>query len=70
MILLHVTAVALYGLAAYILWPVTAGRGTSSRRFSHAGSVTRCWISIAQPSVTAMSPSRFASIGRSGEVCA
>jgi len=31
MILLHVTAVALYGLAAYILWPVTAGRGTSSR---------------------------------------
>ena len=31
MILLHVTVVALYGLAAYILWPVTAGRGTSSR---------------------------------------
>ncbi|MET0682717.1 MAG: cytochrome c biogenesis protein CcsA [Casimicrobiaceae bacterium] len=31
MILLHVTVVALYGLAAYVLWPVTAGRGTSSR---------------------------------------
>jgi ABC-type uncharacterized transport system permease subunit len=31
MILLHVTVVALYGLAAYALWPVTGGRRASSR---------------------------------------
>ena len=31
MILLHVSVVALYGLAAYALWPLTAGRRTESR---------------------------------------
>src|ERR687884_154122 len=46
------------------------GRAKSSRRVSQSTSSVRCCSSIAQPSVTALSPSRFSSIERSREVCA
>ena len=39
--------------------------GSRAAGCSHAGSSTRCWSSIAQPSVTALSPSRRSSIERS-----
>src|SRR5919197_1428221 len=48
----------------------SCGRGKSSSRESHSGSSVRCCRSIAHPSVTALSPSRFSSIARTREVLA
>jgi hypothetical protein len=42
MILLHVTVVALYGLAAFVLWPVAARHAAGALGF--AAAATAAWF--------------------------